>query len=80
MNYKLKVLIEGHTRSDGILKADIKLSLAGTDKVKDYLQSQGIDASRLAAKSFGPGQPINNSTREAAKSQDRPVELKQSDE
>ena len=75
-NPELRVAIEGHTSSDGIFEANMKLSWARADKVKDYLQSQGIDPSRLTAKGFGPTQLINNGTTEAAKSQNRRVELK----
>ena len=75
-NPNLKLMIEGHTSSDGSLEANMKLSDARANNVKTYLESHGIDASRLTAKGYGPTQPINNGKTEAAKSQNRRVEMK----
>ena len=68
--------IEGHTSNSGGLAANMKLSQARADNVKEYLQSKGIEESRLAAKGFGPTQPLNDGKTEAEKSQNRRVELK----
>ena len=75
-NPDIKLSIEGHTSNDGIPEANMKLSQARANNVKAYLQSKGIEASRLKAKGFGPAQPINNGKTEAEKSQNRRVELK----
>jgi len=72
----LKLSIEGHTSNDGSLEANMKLSNARANNVKNYLQTQGIDASRLTAQGFGPSKPINTGTNEAAKAQNRRVEMK----
>jgi OmpA-OmpF porin, OOP family len=74
-NPELKLSIEGHTSGDGIFEANMKLSQARANNVKAYLLSKGISASRLDAKGFGPTKPINNGKTEAAKSQNRRVEL-----
>jgi len=75
-NEALKLSIEGHTSNDGSLEANMKLSKARADNVKNYLQTQGINASRLTAQGFGPNKPINKGTTEQAKSQNRRVEMK----
>jgi outer membrane protein OmpA-like peptidoglycan-associated protein len=75
-NPELKLSIEGHTSSDGVLAVNMKLSDDRANTVKSYFVSKGIDASRLAAKGFGPNQPINNGKSEEAKAQNRRVELK----
>jgi outer membrane protein OmpA-like peptidoglycan-associated protein len=75
-NPELKLSIEGHTSSDGIFEVNMKLSEARANNVKAYLLSKGVEMSRLTAKGFGPTQLINNGTTEAAKSQNRRVELK----
>lgn len=75
-NPDIKLSIEGHTSNDGVPDANMKLSQARADNVKTYLQSKGIDDSRLSAKGFGPTQPLNNGKTEAEKSQSRRVELK----
>jgi outer membrane protein OmpA-like peptidoglycan-associated protein len=75
-NPELKLSIEGHTSSDGLLAVNMKLSQNRADNVKNYFISKGIDASRLTAKGFGPTQPINNGKTEAEKALNRRVELK----
>lgn len=75
-NPELKVVIEGHTSGDGNFDANMKLSDARANAVKNYLQSKGIAALRLSAKGFGPTQPLNSGKTIAEKSQNRRVELK----
>jgi OOP family OmpA-OmpF porin len=75
-NPELRLSIEGHTSSDGSLNVNMKLSDDRANNVKAYFISKGIDAGRLAAKGFGPNQPINNGKSEADKAQNRRVELK----
>jgi OmpA-OmpF porin, OOP family len=75
-NPSIKVLIEGHTSADGSLPFNMKLSEERANTVKNYLQSKGIDESRLTAKGFGPTQPLNIGKTSAEKSQNRRVELK----
>ena len=75
-NPELKLAIEGHTSNDGSMAVNMKLSDDRANTVKSYFISKGIDASRLTAKGFGPNQPINTGKSEAAKAQNRRVELK----
>ena len=45
----------------------MKLSQERANRVKAYLVSQGIAASRLTAKGYGPSQPLSTGTTEADK-------------
>jgi len=72
----LIVSIEGHTSNDGIYDANMKLSQARADNVKAYFIKKGIDASRLAAKGFGPNKPLNTGKTAAEKALNRRVEMK----
>ncbi|MCF7794206.1 MAG: OmpA family protein [Candidatus Cloacimonetes bacterium] len=57
--------ISGHTDNTGSRNANIKLSKARADAVKNYIISQGIPAYRLRSIGLGPDYPIaSNKTRE----------------
>ena len=79
-NPGLKLSIEGHTSGDASYAANMKLSQDRANRVKAYLVSKGIAASRLKAKGFGPNQPLTNGTTEAEKAKNRRVELKASNQ
>ncbi len=76
----LKLVIEGHTSGDALYNANMKLSQERADKVKAYLISKGIAASRLTAIGYGPNRPLNTGTSEAEKAKNRRVELKLSNQ
>lgn len=73
---ELRVFIEGYTSSDGNPKNHLRLSTARANAVKQYLESQGIDASRLRAEGFGAANPLNSERTEYLRSLNRRVELK----
>ena len=75
-NPEIKVSIEGHTSRDGTYATNMKLSENRANKVKTYLESKGIDASRLSAVGFGPDKPINEGKTATEKAKNRRVELK----
>ncbi len=79
-NPRIIVSIEGHTSGDAIYDANMKLSQQRADKVKAYLVSKGIAASRLTAIGFGPNRPLNSGITEAEKAKNRRVELKLSNQ
>ncbi len=79
-NPDFKLSIEGHTSGDALYDANMKLSQARANKVKAYLVSKGIAASRLKAKGFGPNQPLTTGKTEAEKAKNRRVELKLSNQ
>lgn len=72
----LTLTIEGHTNNDGDANANMKLSKARAEKVKAYLISKGIDASRLTAIGYGPTRLLTKGRTPDEKAQNRRVELK----
>lgn len=71
-----KVLIIGHTDSDGAEEANLKLSQGRADAVKNALVKEfGIDASRLTTEGKGETQPITSNNTAAGKAQNRRVEF-----
>lgn len=62
----MRFAIEGHTDSTGMRDKNITLSEARAQSVMNYLIAQGIDASRLTAKGFGPDRPVRGMSAAAA--------------
>lgn len=58
-----KIEIAGHTDSKGTEEYNKKLSQQRTQSVVDYLIKQGVEASRLVAKGYGPAMPVAPNTR-----------------
>ncbi len=75
-NPGLALSIEGHTSADGSLEANMKLSQQRAEAVKNYLETHGIDAGRLAATGYGPTRPLNKGRTAAEKAANRRVEMK----
>jgi outer membrane protein OmpA-like peptidoglycan-associated protein len=53
-----KVEVQGHTDSAGKDTANLKLSDARANSVRDYLIGKGVEAERLVAKGYGESTPI----------------------
>lgn len=56
----LKVVIDGHTDSDGTKEHNQKLSEDRARSVQTYFISQGIDASRISTNGFGSSRPVGD--------------------
>lgn len=54
----LNFAIEGHTDATGAHDKNMTLSQARAQSVMDFLVGQGVDASRLTAKGYGPDRPL----------------------
>jgi outer membrane protein OmpA-like peptidoglycan-associated protein len=53
-----KVLVEGHTDTQGSAASNKKLSQGRAKAVMDYLIGHGIEASRLSSKGYGEERPL----------------------
>ncbi len=64
-NPKVRIRVIGHTDSDNTDSYNQKLSMRRSNAVSSYLQSKGIEASRLDVQGFGEDKPIStNLTKE----------------
>lgn len=75
-NPNMIVQLEGHTDTRGDPKANLKLSQARVDAVRDYLLDKKIHKSKVKTKAFGGTQPISNEDTEEAHRMNRRVELR----
>jgi OOP family OmpA-OmpF porin len=72
----LKLMIVGHTDSDGDAANNLVLSRKRAEAVKEALVKQfGIDAGRLQTDGKGSGQPVAANTSATGKAQNRRVEF-----
>ncbi len=70
---RLKIELQGHTDSSGSDKHNLSLSQQRADAVRTYLMEQGVPATRLIARGYGEGQPIEDNTTEAGRALNRRV-------
>jgi outer membrane protein OmpA-like peptidoglycan-associated protein len=73
---KLRVSIEGHTDAVGGELANMKLSQARAESVRNYLVGKGIAADRLEAVGFGPTKPVASNKTEKGRGQNRRTEFR----
>jgi OOP family OmpA-OmpF porin len=79
---EVKLEIQGHTSDEGDRDANVALSQARADSVKEYLVSAGVDAARLETKGFGPDVPtapyegLKGAKLKKAREKNRRVEFK----
>ncbi len=74
-NPSMKILIKGHTSSEGSEEYNQKLSENRSKSVVDYLISKNIGKERLTFKGFGKSQPIHTNGTEESRQQNRRVEF-----
>jgi outer membrane protein OmpA-like peptidoglycan-associated protein len=68
--------IEGHTDNKGTDATNLKLSEERAAAIKNFLVTNGIDASRLSSKGFGESMPVASNKTKAGQAQNRRVEVK----
>jgi len=73
-NFNLK--LSGYTDNVGSQAANLKLSQARANAVKDYLVAQGVNESQIVAEGFGKDSPIASNATEAGRAMNRRVEFK----
>jgi OOP family OmpA-OmpF porin len=71
----LRVSVEGHTDSIGSDAYNQRLSERRAKAVRDYMISQGIDASRITTRGFGESKPVADNKTAAGRAENRRVEI-----
>jgi len=69
------VEIYGHTDSSGNDAINIPLSEKRAQSVYNFLQSKGVNGSRMVSQGFGSSQPVADNSTTAGKAQNRRVEI-----
>jgi len=70
-NPSLKIRIEGNTDSRGSNEYNMALGLRRANAARRYLESQGIEASRIEVVSYGEERPVDQGTTDEAYSRNR---------
>lgn len=71
----LLIAIEGHTDITGSRDKNVSLSEARAASVKTYLNSKGIQDSRMTSAGFGPDKPVADNKTAAGRAKNRRVEM-----
>ena len=71
----MNLSIEGYTDTTGTEELNMKLSNDRAKTVYDFLQAQGIEASRMKYQGFGPANPVAANDSEANRAKNRRVEV-----
>jgi outer membrane protein OmpA-like peptidoglycan-associated protein len=74
-NPQAKLLIVGHTDSQGLAQSNYALSEMRANAVKSYLQNRGISADRMSANGMGESAPVSSNESNAGRQQNRRVEV-----
>ena len=73
-----KLLIEGHTDSQGNDEFNLDLSSRRAASVKKYLEDKGINSTRLTTSGLGESKPVADNLTNLGRAKNRRVELKTS--
>lgn len=71
----MKILVKGHTSSEGSDEYNNKLSESRAKSVVNYLISKGIEKSRLSYKGYGKTSPLESNDSESGREKNRRVEF-----
>ena len=74
-NSKITIEVSGHTDNVGSDEYNLKLSDDRAKSVKTYLESQGIDSSRIQSKGYGETKHIAGNETEEDRQLNRRVEF-----
>jgi outer membrane protein OmpA-like peptidoglycan-associated protein len=70
-----KMVVEGHTDSQGAAEFNQKLSQQRAEAVRSYLVTRGIAADRISAEGFGPSRAIGDNATAEGRANNRRVEI-----
>ena len=71
-----KIQLIGHTDSQGNRQANVALSLARANTVRNYLIEKGIPAETLSASGSGPDQPVASNDTVEGRAKNRRIEFR----
>ena len=71
----MRILVKGHTDSQGDPSRNLRLSRQRAKKVRDYILNSGIPSSRVEGKGYGGNVPIASNETEATRKLNRRVEF-----
>lgn len=69
------ILVEGHTDSAGTAAHNDDLAQRRANAVEDFLITQGVDPTRIVARSYGESYPVATNETAAGRQQNRRVEI-----
>mgnify|MGYP003413117567 CR=1 FL=1 len=72
---KKNIRIDGYTDSTGTVQYNNTLSEKRANSVKDYLEKQGLESSRITAKGYGQSNPIADNKTVEGRQKNRRVEI-----
>ena len=75
-NQSIRITIAGHADERGTREYNLALGQRRAESVADYLESRGINRSRLVIKSYGEESPAVSASNERAWARNRRVEIK----
>ena len=70
-----EIVVEGHTDSKGTEAYNGQLSLARAEAVRAYLETRGVDPSRIRAEGFGEASPVATNRTVEGRANNRRVEI-----
>lgn len=70
-----KIVVEGHTDSQGAAEFNQTLSQSRAQAVRDYLVSRGVAADRITAQGFGPTRSVADNKSAEGRANNRRVEI-----
>ncbi len=73
---QIRLLIEGHTSSEGTREHNLDLSDRRAKSVKQYMIDKGVAADRIDTKGFGPDVPVAKNTTAGGRAKNRRIEFK----
>ncbi len=74
-NRDARIVVEGHTDSQGSDSYNLDLSMQRAEAVRAYLTEHGVAADRISAKGMGESQPIGKNSTPQGRANNRRVEI-----
>lgn len=74
-----EIQVVGHTDNSGSRMANVALSLARANAVRDYLMTKGIEGGRITALGAGPDKPVTTNATAEGRARNRRIEFRMLD-